>query len=127
MQGEPTRITVRIFHQGQRGLLRFGGNTHVVMGRGIGAQDTSTAPPVAVVNQAFVKQFFKDKNPIGQRIGSPNSPGDFEVVGVVERYGLHRCEVEGPQYVSSCPSCSVMPVTKTQSRTIFALRRSDGD
>jgi macrolide transport system ATP-binding/permease protein len=25
--------------------------THVVMGRGIGAQDTSTAPPVAVVNQ----------------------------------------------------------------------------
>ena len=29
--------------------------THVVMGRGISAQDTSTAPAVAVVNQAFVK------------------------------------------------------------------------
>ena len=58
--------------------------THVLKGRGIGVQDTSTAPPVAVVNQAFVKEFFKDKNPIGQRIGSPDSPGDFEVVGVVE-------------------------------------------
>ena len=58
--------------------------TRVRMGRGIGVQDTSTAPPVAVVNQAFVKQFFKDKNPIGQRIGPPKSPGDFEVVGVVE-------------------------------------------
>ena len=58
--------------------------THVLMGRGITVQDTSTAPPVALVNQAFVKQFFKDKNPIGQRIGSPSSPGDFEVVGVVE-------------------------------------------
>lgn len=58
--------------------------TRVVMGRGIGVQDTSTAPPVTVVNQAFVKEFLKDKNPVGQRIGSESSPGDFEVVGVVE-------------------------------------------
>jgi macrolide transport system ATP-binding/permease protein len=58
--------------------------THVLMGRGIGVQDTSTSPAVTVVNQAFVKEFFKGKNPIGQRIGSPSSPGDFEVVGVVE-------------------------------------------
>ena len=58
--------------------------TKVVMGRGIGVQDTSTAPPVAVVNQAFVNRFLKDKNPIGRRMGSPNHPGDFEIVGVVE-------------------------------------------
>jgi predicted permease len=58
--------------------------THVLMGRGIGVQDTSAAPPVTVVNQAFVKEFFKGRNPIGRRIGSPNSPGDFEIVGVVE-------------------------------------------
>ena len=58
--------------------------THVLMGRGFTVQDTSTSPPVAVVNQAFVKTFFKDKNPIGQRIGYPNSPGDFQIVGVVE-------------------------------------------
>ena len=37
------------------------------MGRGIGVQDTPTAPPVAVVNQAFVKKFFKPgENPIGR-------------------------------------------------------------
>ena len=58
--------------------------TRVVMGRGIGVQDTSTAPPVTVVNQAFVNRFFKNQNPIGRRIGSPNHPGDFEIVGVVE-------------------------------------------
>jgi len=58
--------------------------TRVIMGRGIGVQDTSTAPTVTVVNQAFVKEFFKDKNPIGHRVGSQESPGDFEVVGVVE-------------------------------------------
>jgi macrolide transport system ATP-binding/permease protein len=37
-----------------------------------------------VVNQEFVRQFFGKRNPIGQRIGEPNSPGDFEIVGVVE-------------------------------------------
>ncbi|MGA3373533.1 MAG: ABC transporter permease [Terracidiphilus sp.] len=61
--------------------------THVVMGRGFGKQDSSGAPAVAVVNQTFVKNFFKDgSNPIGRRIGppGPKSDGDFEVVGVVE-------------------------------------------
>jgi predicted permease len=60
--------------------------TRVVMGRGIGVQDTSTAPRVAVVNLSFVKSFFGDRNPIGQRIGpaGPASSGDYEVVGVVE-------------------------------------------
>jgi macrolide transport system ATP-binding/permease protein len=58
--------------------------TRVVMGRGIGVQDTSTAPPVTVVNKEFVRQFFGNKNPLGHHIGQPNSPGDFEIVGVVE-------------------------------------------
>ena len=61
--------------------------THVVMGRGIGVQDTAKAPVVAVVNKSFVKTFFKDgSNPIGQHFGSPGprSPADFEIIGVVE-------------------------------------------
>ena len=59
--------------------------THVLMGRGIDVRDTSTAPPVTVVNQEFVKAYFKPgDNPIGRRIGPPKSPGDFEIVGVVE-------------------------------------------
>jgi len=59
--------------------------TRVVMGRGIGIQDTSTAPAVAVVNEAFVKQFLNGMNPIGQHFGSNDkSVGDFEIVGVVE-------------------------------------------
>jgi predicted permease len=61
--------------------------THVVMGRGIGVRDTATAPPVAVVNQAFVKKLFKPgENPIGHRFGlrGPDSTGDWEIVGVAE-------------------------------------------
>jgi ABC-type antimicrobial peptide transport system permease subunit len=61
--------------------------THVLIGRGFTTQDTSTSPAVAVVNQSFVKKFFKPgENPIGRRFGSPGprSSGDFEIVGVVE-------------------------------------------
>lgn len=61
--------------------------THVLLGRGFTTQDTSTSPAVAVVNQSFVKKFFKPgENPIGRRFGSPGpqSSGDFEIVGVVE-------------------------------------------
>jgi predicted permease len=67
--------------------------THVVMGRGFGPQDTATAPAVAVVNEAFVKTFFKlGENPIGAHLGGTDSPGDFEIVGVVQdtTYGSVR-------------------------------------
>jgi predicted permease len=63
--------------------------THVVMGRGFTRQDTMNAPPVAVVNQEFVKQFFGNRNPIGHRFGfddplHPGTDGAHEIVGVVE-------------------------------------------
>lgn len=63
--------------------------THVVMGRGFTPQDTLNAPPVAVVNQEFVKLFFGNRNPIGHRFGF-SGPGQVgldgahEIVGVVE-------------------------------------------
>jgi macrolide transport system ATP-binding/permease protein len=60
--------------------------TRVVTGRGIGVQDTSTAPTVAVVNEAFANHYLKGLNPIGQHFGGggPHSAGDYEIVGVVE-------------------------------------------
>jgi len=63
--------------------------THVVMGRGFTLQDTLNAPPVAVVNQEFVKQFFGKRNPIGHRFGFSGPgvggrDGAHEIVGVVE-------------------------------------------
>jgi predicted permease len=60
--------------------------THVVMGRGIRPQDLTSAPPVAVVNQEFVKQFFGNRNPVGHRFGFSSSGKDsaYEIVGVVD-------------------------------------------
>jgi predicted permease len=63
--------------------------TRVVMGRGFTSQDTLNAPPVAVVNQEFVKLFFGKRNPIGHRFGfsgpgQAGMDGAHEIVGVVE-------------------------------------------
>lgn len=58
----------------------------IVLGREIGPQDTATSPPVAVVNQAFVKFYFPNQNPIGRKfaIDHPDHPEPpFEIVGVV--------------------------------------------
>ena len=60
--------------------------THLVMGRGFTPQDVLGAPPVAVVNQEFVKQYFGTRNPVGHRFGypDPGKDGSYEIVGVVE-------------------------------------------
>jgi macrolide transport system ATP-binding/permease protein len=63
--------------------------THLVMGRGFKPQDALSGPPVAVVNQEFVKQFFANRNPIGHHFGfsgpgQAGMDGAHEIVGVVE-------------------------------------------
>jgi macrolide transport system ATP-binding/permease protein len=86
VQGEPDPNKSASFVKGNAEYFDSVG-THVLMGRGFLPRDLLSAPPVAVVNQEFVKQFFKPgENPIGHRIGSlgPQRAGDFEVVGVVD-------------------------------------------
>ena len=72
--------------------------TRVVMGRGIGMQDTATLRPVAVVNQAFVKKLFKPgENPIGHHFGDvAGTAGDYEIVGVVEDTAYTDAALEVP-------------------------------
>jgi hypothetical protein len=61
----------------------------VIRGRVFTVRDDAAAPPVAVINQAMAKQFWKNEDPIGQRliIGSGMGP-DFvqaprEIIGIV--------------------------------------------
>src|SRR5206468_8997459 len=61
---------------------------NVVRGRDFTARDDANAPKVAIVSEAFAKQFFPGEDPIGKRI-TPNGsvePGDppvREIVGIV--------------------------------------------
>jgi predicted permease len=58
----------------------------VIRGRGFTAADNETSAPVAIVNEAFVKRFFKsDEDPLAQHFGMdlPELAGTFAIVGVV--------------------------------------------
>ena len=56
----------------------------VVAGRGFDNGSTSHAKPImVVVNEAFVRRFFSDINPVGKRFGTPYDPDGMEIMGVV--------------------------------------------
>jgi len=56
----------------------------VVRGRGFSDQDSATSPQVAIVNQAFVRKFFPNQDPIGKHFGIDHTQysSAFEIVGV---------------------------------------------
>ncbi len=58
----------------------------MALGRPITEDDTATTRKVAVVNEAFAKRFFKDKNPIGEHFGQNRIKyaTTYEIVGVAK-------------------------------------------
>jgi predicted permease len=57
----------------------------LVRGREFDRRDTPAAPRVALVNQAFVRSFFPNGDPLGRRMGFGDDPKSvtIEIVGVV--------------------------------------------
>ena len=58
----------------------------LVQGRHLNERDTETTEPVAVVNETFVRRFFKPgEDPLANRFGLnlPENAGTFRIVGVV--------------------------------------------
>ena len=57
----------------------------MILGRPITEEDTDATRKIAVVNEAFVKKFFKGQNPIGQHFGPDKLKysATYEIVGVV--------------------------------------------
>jgi predicted permease len=71
----------------------------VLRGRAFAAADNETTEPVAVVNQAFVKRFFKsDEDPLDQHFGLdfPENAGTFRIVGVVRDAKFAGFELDKP-------------------------------
>jgi predicted permease len=57
----------------------------VVRGRPFRESDDATHPQVAIVNQAFVKQYFPGEDPLGKQLAYVSIGGrSFEIAGVVE-------------------------------------------
>jgi putative ABC transport system permease protein len=56
----------------------------LVTGREFSDQDRAGAPAVAIVNGAFVRQYFPDQNPLGKHVRTGDRNGPWrEIVGVV--------------------------------------------
>ena len=70
----------------------------IVLGRPLTEDDTASTLNVAVVNEAFVKRFFKDQNPIGQHFGIDRIKyaSTYEIVGVVRNIRYMTWDYKDP-------------------------------
>jgi len=63
-------------------------------GRGFESHDRAGSAPVALVNEAFVRRFLRDENPIGKRVASSRQSEEWTtivgVVGDVRQSGLEE-------------------------------------
>src|SRR5436190_4248684 len=56
----------------------------VVLGRAFTDRDNADAPKVVVINEAAVRKYFPNQNPLGRRFGSSvETTGQLEIVGVL--------------------------------------------
>ncbi|HTM25696.1 MAG TPA: ABC transporter permease [Vicinamibacterales bacterium] len=89
----------------------------VVLGRGLTERDTASAPKVVVINEAAVKKYFPNQNPIGQHFGSSlETTGQLEIVGV-----LHDAKYDSVR--DAAPPTMYVPYAQTRlGNAVFELR-----
>jgi predicted permease len=75
-------------------------NIPLLLGRDFTDRDNEDAPKAAVVNETFVKRYFRNRSPIGQRIGLGENHFDMEIVGVAAdaKYASLRDETPATVY-----------------------------
>ena len=64
----------------------------ILRGRNFSLQDSQSSTPVALVNEAFVRRFFPNQNPIGKHFGivSPENSNSFEIAGVFADFKMNN-------------------------------------
>jgi predicted permease len=89
----------------------------VVMGRALTDRDDASAPKVVLINEAAVRKFFPNENPIGHHFGSSiETTGQQEIVGV-----LH--DVKYNSVRDSAPPTMYVPYRQTRlGGAVFELR-----
>ena len=100
----------------------------IVSGRTFTPQDDADHPGVAVVNEAFVRHYFPNENPLGRRI-RPGPPGriwdqkrltSFEIVGVVR-------DVKFDGLAAASEPAYYLPATQAPLNDMTMLVRTTSD
>ncbi|HKP85676.1 MAG TPA: ABC transporter permease, partial [Blastocatellia bacterium] len=105
----------------------------LIKGRYFTDQDNAEGPPVAIVDEAFARDFWPDEDAIGKRIsfeGGPNNPRWREIVGVVgqvKNYGLDidpKRQIYSPHLQSSARDMGLVVRTQGDPRGVAEAVRS---
>jgi predicted permease len=92
----------------------------LVRGRDFTPQDKEGAPLVIVVNEAFVRRYFEDQDPLGRRVSFPGAQGPWsQIVGVV-RDSKYRTLGESPR------STVYQPLTQNHETGMALHVRTNG-
>jgi len=82
-------------------------------GRGFTSRDNETAPKVVVINEAAVRKYFPNEDPIGRKFGSsPETAGTLEIIGVLRdaKYDSVRDAAPPTMYVPYLQARATNPV-----------------
>ena len=131
IEGQPTPMGSRPsadFNMVEPDYFRTIG-TALLNGRDFTAHDVSSSTPVVIVNQALVRAFFPNQNPIGKHVrpgignGYGNGPDDLpmrEIVGVIQ-----DVKQDGPG-AAAAPEVYA-PLAQSPFDTMFILARTAND
>jgi len=91
----------------------------LVEGRGFATTDSEKTPAVTIVNQTFVREFLKDKNPIGQYFGyDAANDRRFQIVGVVKDARVNDIRESAPPMIYHSIAQDVIDAESLDVRTV---------
>jgi len=125
--GEPDWVTE--FVQIADGHMLEALGARLARGRAFTRSDVAGAPPVAMINEAFARKFFRGLDPIGQRIQLPSANNlELTVVGVVadiKQAGIDQ--PAGADLILSLWQLASMTGNQRGAESMYGVLRTTGD
>ncbi len=93
--------------------------TRLLQGRDFTAQDDAQSPPVAIVNEAFARRFWRGENPIGKRFNFKTGNW-IEIVGVAQNGKYTSLAEKNEPFV-------YLPLAQNYESKVTLIARGVGD
>jgi predicted permease len=89
-------------------------------GRDFSERDDAGAPAVAIISESMAKQFYRNENPLGQRIQMSNGSKPAEIIGIVGDIRDDALEAKGRPAVYE-------PAAQIPFGSMYFSARTEGD